>query len=288
MDPRLQRRIQRYGWDRGVRDYEPLWHAQLAPAQQRLVALAALRPGERVLDIACGTGLVTFEAADAVGAEGHVLGIDLSGRMVEAARTRALRRKDTQVAFERMDAEALEVPDASFDVALCSLGLMYMPDPVHALREMRRIVRPEGRVVVSVWGERARCGWSSVFSIVDDEVRSEVCPLFFGLGQRDALADACKAAQLDDVRLTRIVTTLSYANAAQACDAAFAGGPVSLAWSRFDAATRAHVRARYTAAIEPWREGERYALPGEFVIASARKCAASASMETSDASVLAR
>ena len=77
------------------------------------------------------------------------------------------------------------MPDASFDVALCALGLMYMPDPAQALREMQRVLRSGGRLVAAVWGDRTRCGWSAPFPIIDDEVASEVCPPFFRLGQRD-------------------------------------------------------------------------------------------------------
>ena len=70
MDARLQRRVQRYGWDKAAASYERYWAEQLAPAQQRLIEMAALGAGERVLDLACGTGLVTFPAATAVGASG--------------------------------------------------------------------------------------------------------------------------------------------------------------------------------------------------------------------------
>ena len=283
MDPRLQRRIQRYGWDLAVDDYEPMWQRQLAEAQQRLVILAALQRGERVLDIACGTGLIAFEAARAVGPDGYVLGVDLSGRMVDAARSRAANWQRPPLAFERMDAERLDLPDGDFDVVLCSLGLMYVPDPAQALREMRRVLRPNGRVVVSVWGERAHCGWSPVFAIVDEEVKSEVCPLFFQLGQRDALAQACSAARFRDVRSTRLNTTLSYVDAEEACDAAFVGGPVALAWSRFDETVRERARARYIASIAPWRQGERYEVPGEFVIVSGRAAATAADIPTVDA-----
>jgi hypothetical protein len=136
MDARLQRRIQRYGWDLAAVDYESLWQAQLAEAQDALLALASPAVGERVLDIACGTGLVSFEAARAVGPSGHVLGIDLSERMVDAAERRARDLKLSNCRFSRMDAETLALPDASFDVVLCALGLMYMPDPEQALREM--------------------------------------------------------------------------------------------------------------------------------------------------------
>lgn len=270
MEPELQRRVQRYGWDLAANAYEPLWRAQLAAARATLLACASLRPGEAVLDVACGTGLVAFQAARTVGRHGHVLGIDLSGQMVEAARRRAHAGGLSSIRFARMDAERLDLPDASFDVALCALGLMYLPDPVLAIREMTRVLRPGGRLVVAVWGERSRCGWSALFPIVDAEVASEVCPLFFRLGETGALARLCADASLEAIGLHRIATMLSYVDADEACDAAFVGGPVALAWSRFDEATRERVRGRYLEAIAGWRDGCGYRIPGEFVIAAAK------------------
>jgi len=269
MDARLQRRIQRYGWDLAAVDYESLWQAQLAEAQDALFALASPAVGERVLDIACGTGLVSFDAARAVGPNGHVLGIDLSDRMINAAGRRARDLKISNCIFSRMDAETLALPDASIDVALCALGLMYMPDPEQALREMYRVLRPGGRVSLAVWGERSKCGWSAIFPIVDDEVASEVCPLFFRLGEQDTLARLCADAKFGNIRHRRITATLTFSDADEACDAAFVGGPVALAWSRFDHEVRARVRARYLNAIESWRHGHGYRIPGEFVIAGA-------------------
>ena len=269
MDARLQRRIQRYGWDLAAVDYELLWQAQLAEAQGALVALASPAVGERVLDIACGTGLVSFEAARAVGPSGHVLGIDLSERMIDAAERRASDLTLSNCGFSRMDAETLALPDASFDVAFCALGLMYMPDPEQALREMHRVLHPGGRIALAVWGARSKCGWSAIFPIVDDEVDSEVCPLFFRLGEQDTLARICADANFEHVRHGRITAILTFADANEACDAAFVGGPVALAWSRFNDQVRARVRARYLDAIEPWRHGHGYQIPGEFVIAAA-------------------
>ena len=269
MDARLQRRIQRYGWDLAARDYESLWQAQLAAAQANVLACASPAPGERVLDLACGTGLVALDAARAVGAGGRVLGIDLSGQMVDTARRRAEERYLANVNFQRMDAEALDLPDAGFDVAICALGLMYMPNPERALREMRRVLRPGGRLGLVVWGERARCGWSALFPIVDAEVSSEVCPLFFRLGRQDTLARLCADENFDSIQHRRIESTLVYADADEACSAAFVGGPVALAWSRFAGDVRARVRARYLQAIEPWRQNDSYCVPSEFVIVTA-------------------
>src|SRR5690348_15996177 len=118
MDAALQRRIQRYGWDRAVEYYEASWSAQLAPAQNALLALADVRTGERVLDIACGTGLVTFRAADAVTPAGRVVATDISEKMVQHTAAEAERRGYTHVECLRMGAEALEFADESFDAVL--------------------------------------------------------------------------------------------------------------------------------------------------------------------------
>ena len=273
MDERLQRRVQRYGWDLAAADYEPLWGAQLAGVQATLMAQAALLRGERVIDIACGTGLVTLAAARAVGPTGAVVGVDLSGEMVTAAALHARELAVPNADFARMDAEHLECADAGFDVALCALGLMYLPEPERALREMRRVLRAGGRMVSAVWGERANCGWADLFGIVQAEVASDVCPLFFRLGQRGTLARACVDAGFESVRAQRITTTLGYASADEACEAAFVGGPVALAWSRFDAAVRERVQQRYIDSIAPWRDGAAYRVPGEFVVVSARASA---------------
>jgi ubiquinone/menaquinone biosynthesis C-methylase UbiE len=270
MDPRLQRRVQRYGWDRAVVAYEAGWRDQLEPAHSLMLGMAALRPGERVLDVACGTGLISFRAAETVGREGTVVGTDISGEMVETARRGAVLRDLANARFERADAEALPCPDAGFDAAVCALGLMYVPDPVRALCEMRRLLRPGGRAAAAVWGARRQCGWAEIFPITDARVASDVCPMFFHLGTGDTLARNFEAAGFADVRSERLSTTLRYASPEDALAAVFRGGPVALAYSRFDAATRQAVHAEYLDSIAAYRTGEGYAVPGEFVVAAAR------------------
>jgi ubiquinone/menaquinone biosynthesis C-methylase UbiE len=134
------------GWDLAAPDYEGLWHAHLSCAQAKLMDSVSITPGENVLDVACGTGLVTFSAAAATGPTGHVVGTDASGEMVETAARRALGHGLSNVTFNRMEAENLVLFDGTFDVVLCALGLMYVPDQLRALKEMRRVVRLGGRV----------------------------------------------------------------------------------------------------------------------------------------------
>jgi ubiquinone/menaquinone biosynthesis C-methylase UbiE len=265
MDKRLQLRLQRQGWDRAATHYEASWQAPLDVARRVLLDRQPVRPGDRVLDVACGTGLLTHELARSAGSSGQVFGIDLSQAMVDAARSRQSLAGSASAHYVRMDAQLLEFPSASFDVVLCCFGLMYLPDPERALAEMRRVLRPGGRLGIAIWGERARCAWAPVFSIVDAEVASDVCPLFFRLGADGTLAQACRAADLVVTSQTRLMGALSHRDADEACDAMFLAGPAALAWSRFDEQVRARVRRCYLDAIEPWRNASAYALPAEFV-----------------------
>lgn len=269
MEARLQLRVQRYGWDRAAPSYERAWKEGLAPATAAVLDAAKLRPGERVPDVACRSGLLTRAAWQAVAPEGgEVVGTDISELMLAQA-----AKQSPHCRFVRADAQDLVefVPVGHFDAVLCGLGLMYMPDPEAALTTMARCLRPGGRMAVSVWGERRACGWAEIFPIVDSRVRSEVCPMFFRIGTGATLDGALRAAGLVDVHLSHPPTTIHYANADAACDAAFLSGPVALAYSRFDESTRVAVRAEYLASIEPWRDGDRFAIPGTFVIGSGRR-----------------
>lgn len=271
MDERLQRRVQRYGWDKSAASYEEFWHRQLEPAQTRLRELAQAREGEKVLDVACGTGLVSFPVAREVGPTGSLLGVDISERMIALAHQGAAERHLDWVRFERMDAEDLQIADATYDIGLCSLGLMYVPNPRKALQEMHRILKPGGRLVVSVWGQRSRCGWAEIFPIVDARVTSEVCPMFFRLGTGDTLQWECEAAGFTQITTETLETRLAYESPEEACGAAFEGGPVALACSRFDAQVAADVRQEYLSTLDAYRDGPGYLVPGEFVLGRAIK-----------------
>jgi ubiquinone/menaquinone biosynthesis C-methylase UbiE len=117
------------------------------PWARHVVEEAALTAGQRILDVACGTGIVARTAADRLGNGANVVGVDLNENMLAVA-----RRVAPGIEWRAGDAANLPFDDDSFDVVFCQAALMFFPDPVKALREMGRVLRSNGKLVVQVWG----------------------------------------------------------------------------------------------------------------------------------------
>ena len=129
-------------------EYDRAFGAVSAHFLPFLLLAARLAPGQRVLDVATGTGISAEGALDVVGPGGFVLATDISSEMADKASRRLARFPNAAVAIE--DGQALTLPDASFDAVICALGLMFFPDPVRGLASFHRVLRPGGRAAVSV------------------------------------------------------------------------------------------------------------------------------------------
>ena len=153
-DQAAQRKIQVAGvFDRVAETYSRVGPPFFTHFAGRLVELARIPRGARVLDIATGRGAVLFPAVERVGSTGSVAGIDLSDAMVKATAQDARRRGFENVEIRQMDAEELRFPDASFDQALCGFGLFFFPRVPRALAEIRRVLRPGASFAASTWGK---------------------------------------------------------------------------------------------------------------------------------------
>jgi ubiquinone/menaquinone biosynthesis C-methylase UbiE len=123
------------------------------PVSERMLDMARVSTGMRVLDVACGRGEPAVPAAHWVGPHGWVLGVDLVEGMLQAARERASREGLKNIEFRVGDAEALEVGEKSFDVATLRWGLMYMHAPERALEAVHRALKPGGALVIASWAD---------------------------------------------------------------------------------------------------------------------------------------
>jgi ubiquinone/menaquinone biosynthesis C-methylase UbiE len=164
-----------------------------------LLQAAHIAPGMHVLDVATGTGLSAEAALAAAGPTGHVVAADISPAMADKARARLAKAPNASVSVE--DGQALSFADGSFDAVLCNLGLMFFPDPVRGLSEFRRVLRPGGRVAVSVNTVVERSYNHQINVIIARHMPSlaEAVTRTFALGEASRLRSLFDEAGLTDI-----------------------------------------------------------------------------------------
>lgn len=176
----------------------PALFGEWAPA---LVVAAKIRPGDRVLDVACGTGIVAREALARLNGQGSVAGVDANAGMVHVA-----RRLAPNVDWREAAAESLPYPDQAFDAVLCQFGLMFFTDRKAALREMLRVLAPAGRLAAVVWGEIAEApAFARLASLLERTVGRRAADALhapFCLGDRRELEETFRAADVPSVTIT--------------------------------------------------------------------------------------
>jgi ubiquinone/menaquinone biosynthesis C-methylase UbiE len=157
-----------------------------APLANDLVKIAALQPGERVLDVACGTGVVARLASQAVGSTGSVVGVDVDPGMLAVARS--VTPPGLAVDWREANAESMPLRDGAFDAVLCQMGLQFVPDKHSALSEMRRVLAPGGRLLLNVPGPTPQ-----VFDIMKNALAHHIGPEAAGfVNQVFSLHDAAR------------------------------------------------------------------------------------------------
>jgi ubiquinone/menaquinone biosynthesis C-methylase UbiE len=177
--------------------FVPALFAQWGPV---VAAEAEVRKGDRVLDVACGTGALTLAVAEIVGSVGHVVGLDANPQMLAVA-----RRKPVQIEWLEGRAEALPLPDKSFDAVVSQFGFMFFEDKPQALREMMRVLRPGGRLAVAVCDAVENSPGYGAFALLLDRLFGrQVGDAFrapFSLGDAGQLHEICREADIEDAEV---------------------------------------------------------------------------------------
>src|SRR5262245_27197030 len=171
---------------------------------RRTIERLRLAEGLRGLDVCCGSGASAIPAAQAVGLSGAVVGVDLADNLLKLARTKAVQLGLTNIEFRAGDLTALPFPDGSFDAVVCVFGIFFVPDMEAAVRELRRVLRADGRLAITTWGPRF---FEPVNSAFWDSVRNLRPELYKGFNPWDRICevDAVRAlletAGLDEIQV---------------------------------------------------------------------------------------
>jgi ubiquinone/menaquinone biosynthesis C-methylase UbiE len=206
--------------------------AVFAPWAPMLVALAHPGRGERVIDIACGTGIVARIAAGQVGPDGVVTGVDLNPGMLNVARSlKTTGEPAAPIQWQEASADKLPFPDGSFDVAYCQLGLQFFADRPAALREMRRVLVPEGRLALMVWrsiGESP--GFAALAEILEQNIGPAAATIMrapFGLSDANELSQLVEVAGFRDVTVHQRVGAVHFPSIERFVLSYVAGSPLA-------------------------------------------------------------
>ena len=182
------------------------------PCAAKLVQAAAPKPGERVLDVGCGTGIVAREVASSLGATGAVTGVDLSSNMLAVARAAAAREGLT-IEWREGNAEQLPFHDNAFDLVLCQFALMFVADKAAALSEMRRVVTGNGRVLITVWqGLDRHPFYQTLHQGIQQRLGISALQDIFALGNTDDLRRLALAAGFRPVDIAPFSITARFPN----------------------------------------------------------------------------
>jgi ubiquinone/menaquinone biosynthesis C-methylase UbiE len=250
--------------------YEEYLATAFRPWAEELVRLAEVREGDRVLDVACGTGIVARNAAGKVGARGKVVGIDLNEEMLGVAGA-------VSAALEWRVGNAIELPfpDGSFDVAFCQQAIQFFSEPVVALREMRRVLAPGGRAAVSVCRATDYCPTYAILAkALDRYLGPEAGAMMrspFSSWSLDAFRGLFLDAGFRNLRVTIGVASLRYPSAAEFLRQEAASSPLAGPIGGLSPSKRAELIEHLAEALADHRDDEGILCPLETYVARANR-----------------
>ena len=236
-------------------------------ATNLLLELAAIAPGERVLELGAGTGHFAVHLAELVGSDGSLVASDVAPAMVELIQQKL--SGVPQAGAEVIDAAAIPGPAEAYDVVVSRMGLMFVPEPLQAMQEVRRVLRPGGRLATAVWAAPARNPWMTAVGMaaVMNGLLSGPPPTQsggpFSLGDPEQLEKLARDAGFADVRVETAEFTRHYDSAAEQFDMVrVLAPPIFAALSDATPEQVAAVRQSAEEFVAPYRSGDGgYDLP---------------------------
>ena len=251
--------------------------AVFAPWAPHVVALADPQTGERVLDIACGTGLIARLAAERVGRTGNVTGLDLNPGMLSfaASITSPDPATSAPITWREASATNMPLPDAAFDVVYCQLGLQFFPDRPAAMREMYRVLVPGGRLGLMVWqGIQYSPGFGALAAALARHVSTEAAGIMrapFGLAEAEQLRALVAAEGFRDIAIQSVAGTVRFPSVLRFVQDYVRGSPLSGHVAKVSDDTRAALVSEVGDQLMPYVAGDALTFPIKAHLASARK-----------------
>jgi ubiquinone/menaquinone biosynthesis C-methylase UbiE len=248
--------------------------AVFGPWASILVDLAQPKLGERVVDIACGTGIVARKVAVKVGPTGAVAGVDLNPGMLTVARSLPTTKDAALVQWHEASADRLPLPDGSFDIAYCQLGLQFFPDRPAALREMRRVLSSNGRLALMVWcGIHESPGFEAFAEILERNVSPAAATIMrapFGLSDANELSRLDAAAGFRDITIQQRVGAVEFPSVERFVLSYVAGSPLAGHVSQASDAARENLTADTKLALDKYVSNRGLSLPTAAHLLAAR------------------
>jgi ubiquinone/menaquinone biosynthesis C-methylase UbiE len=244
------------------------------PLAEIFLRHVALQKGQRVLDVACGTGIVARQASQALGPSGSIVGVDLSAKMLEVAATYS-PTDGARIDWREGDATDLPCLDEEFDVVLCQQGLQFIPDKLRALAEMYRVLKPAGNIGLCVWRgiEHSPCH-SAISAAIKRHASEAIAKRFeapFGFGDYDQLHSALSSAGFQHIDIQIVEVKRRLLPAAESIPGMIASTPVGPEVASLPKRTRSTIVEEVANALAAYREDDGFRIPQSTHIATATR-----------------